>query len=169
MAESLATRIARWRFNLHPAYRRTGGRVTYIADDWREVRVRLPLNRRTRNLVGTTFGGAMYAAVDPFYMIMLMRILGSGYVVWDRAATIRFRRPGRSDLRARFALDADEPSRIRELTAREPSVYRVYSVDLVDEEGEPCATVEKTVYIARREAHEARREARDARESPDER
>ena len=49
-----------------------------LADDFREVRVKLPLSLRTRNAVGTIFGGSLYGAVDPIYMIMLMRLLGPG-------------------------------------------------------------------------------------------
>jgi len=59
------------------------------------VRIRLPLIWRTRNYVGTIFGGSLYGAVDPIYMIMLIKALGPDYIVWDKAATIRFLRPGR--------------------------------------------------------------------------
>lgn len=83
MPESWKTRLNRWGFNFFPAYRGTGGRVEYIAGDWREIRIRLPLNWRTRNYVGTIFGGSLYGAVDPLYMIMLIRNLGDEYVVWD--------------------------------------------------------------------------------------
>ncbi|HEX7831004.1 MAG TPA: DUF4442 domain-containing protein, partial [Thermoanaerobaculia bacterium] len=65
MPEDFASRLMRWKFNIFPAYRGTGGRVKYIAADFREVRVALPLSFRTRNAVGTIFGGSMYAAVDP--------------------------------------------------------------------------------------------------------
>jgi acyl-coenzyme A thioesterase PaaI-like protein len=147
MPESLRTRLTRHLFNLVPAYRGTGGRVEYIASDWREVRVRLPLSLRTRNYVGTIFGGSMYAAVDPFYMIMLMRNLGAGYVVWDKSASIRFRKPGRSTLRARFVLDEAELSAIREALATAPSVNRIYTVELADAAGVVHATVEKTLYV----------------------
>ena len=102
MPESLTTRMLRWRFNFFPAYRGTGGRITYMADDFHEIRIKLPLNWRTRNYVGTTFGGSLYGAVDPLYMVMLIKILGSGYIVWDKAATIRFKRPGRETLYAKF-------------------------------------------------------------------
>ena len=74
MPESMRSRLARWGFNVFPAYWGTGARVTYIADDYREMHVRLPLTWRTRNYVGTIFGGSMYAAIDPVYMIMLMKI-----------------------------------------------------------------------------------------------
>src|SRR5437867_3171750 len=108
MPESFASRLLRWKFNLFPAYRGTGARITYVADDFSEMRVCLPLSWRTRNAVGTIFGGSMYGAVDPVYMIMLMRLLGSGFIVWDKAAEIRFRKPGRATLYATFQIGKEE-------------------------------------------------------------
>ena len=108
MRESLKTILFRLAFNLWPCYRGSGGRVRFVAADWSEVRVRLPLSWRTRNYVGTIYGGSLYAAVDPFYMLMLIHRLGPGYEVWDKAATIRFRKPGRSTLTARMALPEGE-------------------------------------------------------------
>ena len=60
-----------------------------------EVRVKIPLNWKTRNGVGTIFGGSLYAAVDPIYMTMLIKLLGPDYLVWDKSAAIRFLKPGR--------------------------------------------------------------------------
>jgi acyl-coenzyme A thioesterase PaaI-like protein len=147
MPESWTTRIHRWGTNLFPAWRGTGARATYIAADWREVRVRLPLSWRTRNYVGTIFGGSFYGAADPWYMIMLIHSLGSAYTVWDKAATIRFKKPGRSTLFARFLLDDAEIETIRRRLDTEPSIDRVYTVDLVDANGLVHASVEKTIYI----------------------
>jgi len=152
MAESFHTRWLRRGFNLFPAYRRTGGRITYIAADFREVRVELSLTWRTRNYVGTLFGGAMYGAVDPIYMVMLIKLLGRDYVVWDRSATIRFKHPGRATLHATFRIDAAETDAIRAALRDAPSIDRLYRVDLSDAEGTVCATVEKTLYIARKDA-----------------
>ena len=98
----MKTKLLRWGFNLFPAYCSTGARITYVADDFREVRIRLPLSWQTRNYVGTIFGGSMYAAVDPVYMLMLIMNLGKDYVVWDKSACINFKRPGRTALFARF-------------------------------------------------------------------
>jgi len=139
----------RWGFNFFPAFRGTGSRVTYIADDYREMRVEVPLNWRTRNYVGTIFGGSLYGAVDPHYMIMLIKNLGRGYVVWDKAATIRFKKPGRATLYARFLLDDEEIATIRSLTEDGQPIDRVYTVDLTDAKGVVHASVEKTVYIRR--------------------
>lgn len=149
MSESLRTRLLRWRFRFFPAYRGTGGVITYIASDFREIRVSLPLNWRTRNYVGTIFGGSMYGAVDPIYMLMLLWNLPKGYVVWDKAASIRFRRPGRSTLYARFTLDQAELDAIMLALQERPAVDRGYSVELADASGTVHAIVEKTVYIGR--------------------
>jgi hypothetical protein len=140
----------RWGFNLWPCIRGTGARVAFIASDWSEVRVRLPLSWRTRNYVGTIFGGSIYAAVDPFYMLMLMHLLGPGFVVWDKAATIRFRKPGKSTLWASFRMDEAELMEIRRLLAELPKVDRTYMVQLVDKAGVVHAEVEKTIHISHR-------------------
>lgn len=140
----------RWGFNLFPAYLGTGGRITSIASDFREIRVRLPLSWRTRNYVGTIFGGSLYGAVDPIYMIMLIKVLGPAYTVWDKAATIRFRKPGRSTLFARFALEEAEIAEILRLLESARSVERLYLVDLADAQGVVHATVEKTIYIKKK-------------------
>jgi acyl-coenzyme A thioesterase PaaI-like protein len=150
MGESLRTRAFRLAFNFWPCYRGTGARVTYIAADWREARIRLPLSLRTRNYVGSIFGGSLYAAVDPFYMIMLIHNLGREFIVWDKAAAIRFRRPGRSTLTATFRLDEAELREIRDLLQDLPKVDRTYTVELVDKDGLVHAVVEKVVHIARK-------------------
>lgn len=145
--ESFKTRLMRWGFNWFPAFRGTGGRITFIASDFSEVRLEVPLSRRTRNYVGTIFSGSMYGAVDPVYMIMLMQRLGSGYVVWDKAASIRFLKPGRKTLFATFRVPDDEVEAIKTLAASGSSLDRHYLVELVDADGTVCAQVEKILYI----------------------
>jgi acyl-coenzyme A thioesterase PaaI-like protein len=151
MPESLTTKLTRWGFNFFPAYRATGARITYISHDWRQVRIKLPLSWRTRNYVGTIFGGSMYGAVDPIYMVMLIKILGKKFVVWDKAALIQFKRPGKRTLYAAFDLTQEEIDVIKAALATSMSVERLYRIELVDAEGRVHATVEKTVYIRRRD------------------
>lgn len=151
MPESLKTRAFRWGFNFFPAYRGTGGRVTYIADDWREVRIKVPLSWRTRNYVGTIYGGSMYGAVDPIYMVMLINILGPEYVVWDKSASIRFKKPGKGTLYARFVVTDEELAAIKTGLESAPSVERTYHIELADAEGVVHAFVEKTIYIRKKD------------------
>ncbi|ELY40478.1 DUF4442 domain-containing protein [Natronorubrum tibetense] len=157
MFATLRSRLYKLGFNLFPAYRGTGGRVTYIAPDWQEIRIKVPHNWRTRNYVGTTFGGSLYGAIDPFYMMMLLKTLGDGYVVWDKEADIRFKKPGTETLYARFRLTDEELEAIRaELsTDGTESIDRHYTVDLVDAAGTVHATVRKTIHISTDESKTA--------------
>jgi acyl-coenzyme A thioesterase PaaI-like protein len=147
--ESLRTRLWRHVFNCFPAYRGTGGRVRYIADDWSRVQVVVPRNWRTRNLFGTTFGGSIYGAIDPIYAVMLSRRLGKAFTVWDREAHIEFHEPGESTLYADFRLPTREVRAIRDALDRGESTERTYDVRVVDAEGVVHATCEKTVYVRR--------------------
>jgi len=149
MTESMQTFAFRHMLNLWPCYRGTGGRVTFIASDWRQANVRLKLGIRTRNYVGTIFGGSLYGAIDPIYMLMLIKILGPTYVVWDKAATIRFKKPGRGALEAQFLVTEEEIATIRELSSQGKSIDRVYPVEFKDRDGQVVASVEKTIYIRR--------------------
>ncbi len=155
MPESLKTRLTRLAFNFWPCYRGTGGRITYIAQDYCEIRVKLPLSWRTYNYVGTIYGGSLYAAVDPFYMYMLIQVLGPDYIVWDKAAAIHFKKPGRTTLTARFVIDEAELETIRAALAHASSVDRVYTIELIDGDGVVHAIIEKTVYIRRSETEPA--------------
>jgi hypothetical protein len=150
--ESWSTRGSRWLFNFWPCYRGTGARVTFIASDWSVIRVRLPLSLRTRNYVGTIFGGSIYASVDPFYMLMLIKRLGPDVIVWDKSAAIRFRKPGRSPLMAEFRLENEEIQSIRASLATTPKLDRTYVVKLLDASGEVHAEIEKVVQVRQRTA-----------------
>jgi acyl-coenzyme A thioesterase PaaI-like protein len=154
MPESLATKIDRIKFNFFPAYRGTGARVVYIAEDYREIRVKIPLSWRTRNYVGTIYGGSIYAGIDPIYMLMLIKNLGRNFVVWDKAAKIRFKRPGRETLFADFVLTEEELSEIKTLLETEKSVDRIYTVKLADASGKVHAVIEKTLYVAKKAKNE---------------
>lgn len=124
--------------------------MTYIAGDFREVRVRLPLSWRTKNYVGSIYGGSIYGAIDPIYMLMLIKILGPGYVVWDKAAKIRFKRPARTTLYIDFHVSEEESDEIRRLAENGRSIDRIYNLELKDKAGIVHAKIEKTLYIAKK-------------------
>jgi hypothetical protein len=147
---AVANKLRCWSFFFFGCYRGTGGRLTFIAADWSEIRLEIPLSRRTRNYVGTIFGGSLYGAVDPLYMLMLIHRLGPDYIVWDKAATIQFKKPGKETLRAHFFITDEELAAIRSALESQHSVDRTYTVDLVDSAGVVCASIEKIIYIRRR-------------------
>ena len=152
MSESLRTRLLRFAFNFYPCYRRTGARIIYCAADYSEIRIKLPLNWTTRGYWGSIFGGSMYAAIDPVLLVMLARRLGPGYVVWDKAATMEFKKPGRSTLYARFRIEEAEIEELRRLLAREGRLERTWRIELTDQAGTVHAAFTKTLHLRDRAA-----------------
>lgn len=127
-----------------------------ISRDLRHIRLRLPLNWRTTNPVGTLFGGSLYAATDPMYPTLLSLALGRDVVIWDKAGHIRYRKPGRSTLYADFSLDDAELADLRASLAREGHCERCYRIELKDAQGVVHTEIEKTVYLARKDVHRQR-------------
>lgn len=147
MAESLHSRAWRLLANCAPAYWATGARVVYIARDFREVHIRLPLTWRTRNHLNMIWGGSLYGALDPVYGVMLHKLLGPDFLVVDKAATIAFKRPGRTCLYARFVLDAQEIEAIHDALRTHHTTDRHYRVELCDREGVVHVICHKTVHV----------------------
>lgn len=157
-----SARLTRFLMNLAPCLRAGGGRVVALSDDFKHLRIRLRLSWLTRNLVGTIYGGSMYSSIDPFYMLMLMRILGPDYVVWDKSATIRFKRPARTTLYADFRFDDETLDNIREQVARDGESTFTWTVALKDTAGTTFADCDKVLYVAKKDFYKEKLKRRAA-------
>lgn len=144
-----ARRLKRW-VNLYPPYLGAAVRVTYIANDFRRIEVEMPLRFYNRNYVGTHFGGSLYSMCDPFYMLMLINILGPDYIVWDKAATIRFKKPGKGVMKATFELTEEKIAEIRAAAEVQPKVEPQFQVLVKDAEDAVVAEIDKVLYIKKK-------------------
>ena len=149
----------RFGFNLFPCYWGTGAKVTHIGKGFREMIVKLPLTWRTKNYFGTLFGGSLYAATDPMYMLMLHKCLGREYVVWDKSAAIKFRRPGRAAVYAHFWLTDDDLAEIKSAVAANQSLDRTFIVELKDAEENLICVIEKVIYVAEKSHYQQKLDA----------
>ncbi|MBL8507440.1 DUF4442 domain-containing protein [Chitinimonas sp. JJ19] len=136
--------------NLWPPFLFTGIHATRISPDYREVDCQLSLRWYNRNYVGTHFGGSLFAMTDPWYMLMLMPLLGRDYFVWDQQAGIEFIAPGRGKVTARFRIDDAMLAEIRERTASGEKYLPQFVIDIVDEQNELIARVTKTLYVRKK-------------------
>ena len=139
-------------FNLWPPFRGAGIRVRAIEEDFRSATVELRMRLFNRNAVGTHFGGSLFAMTDPFFMVLMMRNLGPDYIVWDKSACVRFLKPARGTVTARFRLPEERIAEAREKTAAGERHEPQFTVAIVDEQGVTVAEVDKTLYIRRKRA-----------------
>jgi hypothetical protein len=144
-----ARKLQRW-VNLYPPYLGAGVRVTRVSDDFRNVEVEMPLRFYNRNYVGTHFGGSLYSMCDPFYMLMLINILGPEYIIWDKAATIRFKKPGKGLVKASFHVTEEQITEIRASAEAQHKVEPQFQVVVKDAEGDVVAEIDKLLYVRKK-------------------
>jgi hypothetical protein len=137
--------------NLWPPFLGMGIRVQHIAPDMKSIDVEMKLRWWNANYVGTQFGGSLFAMTDPFYMLMLMANLGRDYIVWDKAATIRYRKPGKGTVRAEFRLSDAQLDDIREKLKTLPKYEPVFKAEVKDTQGTVIAEIEKLLHVRRKD------------------
>ncbi len=137
----------KWMLNIYPPYLGTGISDKFIAPDFKRILVQLKMHWYNRNYVKTHFGGSLYAMTDPFLMLMLIQILGKNYVVWDKSAQIEFIKPGLGTVSAGFIITEREVEYIIKQTAGGKKYFHDFMIEILDENGEPAAKVEKRLYI----------------------
>ena len=145
-------RIFKFGMGLWPPFLGAGIKVKHIAADFREVVVSMKLRWYNRNYVGTHFGGSLAAMTDPFYMLMLIHILGNEYTVWDKTSTIDFIAPGRGTVTARFRLKDEQITEIKENTAKGDAYLPEFSVDIVNGSDDVVARVRKKLYVRKKQS-----------------
>ncbi len=136
--------------NTYPPLWAAGIRTQYVANDFSRIDVKMGLHFWNRNYVGTQFGGSLYAMTDPFHMLMLIERLGPAYTVWDKAATIRFRKPGRGTVFARFELLDPQVREIRKAADAGQKLEPTFTIHVTNNAGEIVAEVEKRLYVKKR-------------------
>lgn len=133
--------------NLWPPYLGSGIRVKKLDFDGGVAEVEMKLHWWNRNYVGTHYGGSLYSMTDPFFMLILIERLGPKFIVWDKSASIRFRKPGRGRVRARFEVSGEHVEEIADTARREGKAEPVFVVKVLDERDQVIAEVEKLVHV----------------------
>jgi acyl-coenzyme A thioesterase PaaI-like protein len=124
-----------------------GANVKIRTIDDNTVESSMALIESNTNYVGTHFGGSLYSMCDPFFMFILMENLGKDYIVWDKAASIEFLKPGTGRVTARFHIPAEELDALKTELAKVRKLDRIYQCEVKDEAGVVVAKMTKTLYI----------------------
>jgi acyl-coenzyme A thioesterase PaaI-like protein len=136
--------------NSYPPFIGAGIRVQFDPHDPLTVRSSLTLRWFNRNAYGTHFGGSLYAMCDPFFALILLRALGKEYVVWDKAASIQFLRPGKGRVTATFVVAPERVEEVRREVEAQGTSRPSFQVDVVDKAGQVVAHVDKLLYVKKK-------------------
>jgi acyl-coenzyme A thioesterase PaaI-like protein len=136
--------------NYWPPFLGTGIWVKEISQNYHYIKVEMRMRFWNKNYVGTHFGGSLYAMTDPFYMLMLLNILGKNYIVWDKSSNINFVKPGKGKVFAEFKFTEKQIEEIKDITNKQYKYEPSYMVSIKNSLGETVAEVEKELYIRKK-------------------
>jgi hypothetical protein len=134
----------------YPPFLGAGIRVKRVSEDLHTIEVQMPLRFWNQNYVGTHFGGSLYAMCDPFFMLILINNLGKDYVVWDKSAAIRFKKPGTGTVKALFHIPQERIDEIRAQADAQGKVEPQFQVQVTDQEGNVVAEIDKLLHVRRK-------------------
>jgi acyl-coenzyme A thioesterase PaaI-like protein len=136
--------------NFYPPFLGAGIRVSYPKDDPYTIVVSMKLHWYNRNLFGTHFGGSLYAMTDPFFVFIVLKHLGPGYLVWSKKATVEFLKPGRGRVAGRYHVPPEEGDRVKALADAGESVEPVYTAEVLADDGTLVARVTQTLWVRKK-------------------
>ena len=150
--------LFRYGFNISPMYRRSTGRVYFVSEDLLTVKIKIPLSIKNRNYVGSIFGGSLFSATDPIYMVQLINILGDDYIVWDKSAGIRYKRPAKETVYAEFNFTEEEIERIKKDAQEKGELEIIKELNITNKEGTVVfSELVKQLYIADKKFYKQKR------------
>ncbi len=156
-----ASTLYRIGFNISPMYRRSTGKIIEITDDFMHIRIRIKHSYKNMNYVGSIFGGSMFSAVDPIPMTQFLNIFDEKYVVWDKAATVRFKRPARENVYADFDITPEEVRKIEQMIEENNEIdYELTTLITNKDRSVVFCEVGKTVYFAKKDFYKQKMAAR---------
>ncbi len=147
----MKSNVFRRLMNLWPPFLGAGVKVKEISENFDDVKIEKKLKKWNSNYVGTHFGGSIFSMTDPFYSLILMKNLGREYIVWDKAAEIRFKKPGKGKLTAHFNISKERLKEIRDDADKNVKTEPKFTVLVKDEAGDVVAEVDKILYVRRKD------------------
>jgi acyl-coenzyme A thioesterase PaaI-like protein len=143
----ISPKLLKLLLNLYPPYLGTGIKITHISKDWREIHTSMSLRWFNRNAVGTHFGGSLFAMVDPHLMLLLIRLLGKGYRVWDKSAEIKFIKASKKTVTSRIKISSDDLEEIKRQTENGNKYLPEFLIEIKDDDDELVAAIRKILYV----------------------
>lgn len=144
-------RKSTWLINFYPPYIGAGISVKKVNEDYTKIDVQMKMRFWNKNLVGTHFGGSLYSMCDPFYMFILFENLGKDYIVWDQAASIAFKKPGKGTVRACFEIPLEKIEEIKAYVNENVKGSFTFKTNVYNEQNEVVAEVEKVLYVRKKD------------------
>ena len=124
-------------------------KVTSLENNWRKVRITLPLTWVSKNMGDSMFGGYQASLADPIAPLACAKVF-SEYDVWTRFLSVDFQKPGNSDLELRFDFPPEIERKIHQELKEKGRSTPTFEYGFYRKDGLMCTKIECVVAIRKR-------------------
>ena len=142
--------VLKWAIRFYPPLFFQRIWVKRFDKDFRGVEVKIGKSFLNTNYNKSIFGGTIFAASDPFYALLFDQILkkrGLKTRVWLKSAEIKYLKPGRSNLYFTIKLSEQAIDEAEHTLRTVGKFVKAYPIEIMNDQGEICASVMNEVYI----------------------
>ena len=128
-------------------------RITFIADDFYEIQVKLIYSFWNRNPNKSVWGGSIASALDPFFPVMMKQIIlrkGTSTDFFSKAIHVEFIRMVESHISFHFKITEEEVIKAEEILKNDGKYEGWHFVSGVDTKGNVCVNGKVQVYLRKR-------------------
>jgi len=136
--------------NLYPPFIGAGIRLKEYNEKGTSYLVEMKLRWYNRNVYGTHYGGSLYSMCDPFFVFVAYSYFGDGYILWDKSASIEFKRPGKGTVQALFEISDDRLEEMKSEVDLEGKKTFHFVAEVKDKGLNVVAIVKKEIYIKKK-------------------
>ena len=148
----VSERVLKWAMRFYPPFLFQGIWTRKFESGFIGASVKIRYSVLNRNYNGTIFGGTIFGAADPFYVILFHQILRrKGYHIklWLKHATIDYIKPGNCALYFSISLSQEEIDEALHKLDTEGKFIKTFPVKITNKEGVIYAMVHNEIYIRR--------------------
>ncbi|MDB5021430.1 MAG: hypothetical protein JWQ28_2557 [Pedobacter sp.] len=146
----VSEKMLRWGLCLYPPFLFQRISIRKFHKDFFGVDVKIAKSLFNNNYNGSIFGGTIYCATDPVYALLFDQVLqrkGFKVRVWLKSASIQYLKPGRSNLYFTVLLTDEMLEEAIHALNTVGKFVKAYPIEILNKEGELCATVMNEVYV----------------------
>ncbi|MEJ6979936.1 DUF4442 domain-containing protein [Pedobacter sp. P351] len=146
----VSERALKWAMRFYPPFLIQGIWTQKFENEFRGVRVKICKNIFNTNYNRSIFGGTIFSAADPFYLILFYQILkkkGYNTKLWLKHATIDYVKPGNCNLYFSIHLTDENINEALHALDTSGKFIKVFPVKITNKAGAIYAVVHNEIYI----------------------
>jgi hypothetical protein len=122
------------------------GAKVRISEDYRRIRLRLPIRWYIRNNNGVMFGGAISMLSDPFPAIVFEKIFDQ-VAAWTKGMEVKYLMPAKTAIEANIEISDQDIADLKSQLEEAGKAEKVFTYYFLDKKSRQVAYISNMIYL----------------------